>query len=71
MNINTTMRWIIRTIGTMATLWGIGMLIANRSAPDPVNPAAYVLTLAAGGLLLWIGYARSSPRHPSERIDQG
>ena len=71
MNTETTMTWIIRAVGTMATLWGLGMLIASRSAPDPLNPAAFVLSVVAGGLLLWIGYARNSRRHATEQRGHG
>lgn len=54
------MTWTIRAIGMMAMFWGLGMLIGNRSSPDPLDPAGLVLSLAAGGLLLWIGF-RAEP----------
>lgn len=71
MMLTKTMRWIIRATGTMASVWGVGMLIANRSAPDPVHPAGLVLVLLAGGLLLWVGYAGGAAQRAAKRGDRG
>jgi hypothetical protein len=54
----------------MATHWGMAMLIANRSSPDPLHPAGFVVSLAAGVLLLRIGFA--APIRPrSEHLQVG
>jgi threonine/homoserine efflux transporter RhtA len=61
MKLDTRLTWIIRSIGMMSMFWGVAMLIANGSSPDPIDPTGCILSLAAGVLLLWIGYAKPSP----------
>jgi hypothetical protein len=41
-----------RAIGVLTASWGVGMLIANRSTPDPLSPLALGLVAVAGVLLL-------------------
>lgn len=47
---------LLRAVGLMTAMLAGGMLIANPSSPDPINPIVLLVPLVAGLLLLAVGY---------------
>ena len=47
---------LLRVVGLMTAMLAGAALIGNPSSPDPITPIALLIPLAAGLLLLAVGY---------------
>jgi hypothetical protein len=48
--------WVLRIFGIFTTGFGVSMLIANGSSPDPLSSASLILVAIGGLLLLAVSY---------------
>ncbi len=59
--------WLLAVVGGITAFWGVAMLVAGRSSPDPINPVALVVVTLAGSLLLYLADASRRSRRSSSR----
>lgn len=59
--------WLLAVVGAITAFWGVAMLAANRSSPDPINPVALVVVTLAGSLLLYLADTSRQGRRSSSR----